>query len=100
MTQAKKTPAWMNLAVDSVVVTLTKAVELNGVRCDTVTLRAPTVRDVRAANTAAGGDDEQRELALFASLAQVGSKDLEGMTLKDYQRLQAGYFRLVQDDEL
>ncbi|MCU7647116.1 phage tail assembly protein [Pseudomonas piscis] len=100
MTQAKKTPAWMNLAVDSVVVTLTKDVELNGVRCDTVTLRAPTVRDVRAANTAAGGDDEQRELALFASLAQVSSKDLEGMTLKDYQRLQAGYFRLVQDDEL
>ncbi len=100
MTQAKKTPAWMNLSADSVVVTLTKAVELNGVRCDTVTLRAPTVRDVRAANTAAGGDDEQRELALFASLAQVGSKDLEGMTLKDYQRLQAGYFRLVQDDEL
>ncbi|AZC23237.1 phage tail assembly protein [Pseudomonas sessilinigenes] len=100
MTQAKKTPAWMNLAVDSVVVTLTKAVELNGVQCDKVTLRAPTVRDVRAASTAAGGDDEQRELALFASLAQVGSKDLEGMTLKDYQRLQAGYFRLVQDDEL
>ncbi|MFK3790922.1 phage tail assembly protein [Pseudomonas piscis] len=100
MTQAKKTPAWMNLSADSVVVTLTKAVELNGVRCDTVTLRAPTVRDVRAANTAAGGDDEQRELALFASLAQVSSKDLEGMTLKDYQRLQAGYFRLVQDDEL
>ncbi|POA51189.1 MULTISPECIES: phage tail assembly protein [unclassified Pseudomonas] len=100
MTQVKKTPAWMNLTPDSVVVTLTKAVELNGVRCDTVTLRAPTVRDVRAANTAAGGDDEQRELALFASLAQVGSKDLEGMTLKDYQRLQAGYFRLVQDDEL
>ncbi|WP_085599552.1 MULTISPECIES: phage tail assembly protein [unclassified Pseudomonas] len=100
MTQAKKNPAWMNLAIDSVVVTLTKAVELNGVQCDKVTLRAPTVRDVRAANTAAGGDDEQRELALFASLAQVGSKDLEGMTLKDYQRLQAGYFRLVQDDEL
>ncbi|QIH07171.1 MULTISPECIES: phage tail assembly protein [unclassified Pseudomonas] len=100
MTQAKKTPAWMTLTPDSVAVTLTKAVELNGVRCDTVTLRAPTVRDVRAANTAAGGDDEQRELALFASLAEVGSKDLEGMTLKDYQRLQAGYFRLVQDDEL
>ncbi|SED12359.1 Phage tail assembly chaperone protein, E, or 41 or 14 [Pseudomonas saponiphila] len=100
MTQAKKTPAWMTLSTDSVVVALTKAVELNGVQCDKITLRAPTVRDVRAANIAAGGDDEQRELALFSSLAEVGSKDLEGMTLKDYQRLQAGYFRLVQDDEL
>ncbi len=101
MTQAsKKTPAWMTLSAESVVVTLTKAVEMNGVVCDKVTLRAPTVRDVRAANTAAGSDDEQRELMLFASLAEVGAKDLEGMTLKDYQRLQAGYFRLVQDDEL
>ncbi|NMZ26060.1 phage tail assembly protein [Pseudomonas protegens] len=97
---SKKTPAWMTLSAESVIVTLTKAVEMNGVVCDKVTLRAPTVRDVRAANTAAGSDDEQRELMLFSSLAEVGAKDLEGMTLKDYQRLQAGYFRLVQDDEL
>ena len=41
------------------------------------------------------------ELAgMFASLAEVSVKDLEGMALKDYTRLQAGYFRLVQDDEL
>ncbi|MBX6481885.1 phage tail assembly protein, partial [Pseudomonas syringae pv. tomato] len=26
--------------------------------------------------------------------------DLERLPLKDYNRLQAGYFRLVQDDEL
>jgi len=100
MSQVKKTPAWMVLSAESVVVSLTKPVQMNSVTCDKVTLRAPTVRDVRAANTGACGDDEQRELLLFASLAEVGAKDLEGMTLKDYQRLQAGYFRLVQDDEL
>lgn len=100
MSQVKKTPAWMVLSAEGVVVSLTKPVQMNSVTCDKVTLRAPTVRDVRAANTAAGGDDEQRELLLFSSLAEVGAKDLEGMTLKDYQRLQAGYFRLVQDDEL
>lgn len=83
MSQVKKTPAWMVLSAESVVVSLTKPVQMNSVTCDKVTLRAPTVRDVRA-----------------ASLAEVGAKDLEGMTLKDYQRLQAGYFRLVQDDEL
>ena len=100
MSQVKKIPAWMVLSAESVAVTLTKPVEMNSVVSDKVVLRAPTVRDVRAANAAAGGDDEQRELMLFASLAEVGAKDLEGMTLKDYQRLQAGYFRLVQDDEL
>ncbi|MBC2657747.1 phage tail assembly protein [Pseudomonas sp. MSSRFD41] len=94
------TPSWMVLSPENVVISLSKAVSMNGVQCDTLTLRAPTVRDIRAANSAAAGDDEQRELMLFASLAEVGSKDLEGLTLKDYQRLQAGYFRLVQDDEL
>lgn len=55
---------------------------------------------VRTAQAAANGDDEQRELNLFASLAEMGVRDLEGLSLKDYSRLQAGYFRLVRDDEL
>ncbi|WP_414158830.1 phage tail assembly protein [Pseudomonas sp. BNK-45] len=101
MSQASdKTPSWMTLSSDSVMVALSKPVEMNGVVCDRLTLRSPTVRDVRAASAAGVGDDEQRELMLFASLAQISTKDLESMALKDYQRLQAGYFRLVQDDEL
>ncbi|PUA45588.1 phage tail assembly protein [Pseudomonas protegens] len=101
MSQASdKTPSWMTLSSDSVMVALSRPVEMNGVVCDRLTLRAPTVRDVRAASAAGVGDDEQRELMLFASLAQISTKDLESMALKDYQRLQAGYFRLVQDDEL
>lgn len=94
-----KTPIWMAIAADAVTVTLTRPTDANGVQVDKLRLRAPTVRDLRAAQ-ATGGDDEQRELNLFASLAEVGTKDLEGLTLKDYSRLQAGYFRLVQDDEL
>ncbi|MHA6196808.1 phage tail assembly protein [Pseudomonas wadenswilerensis] len=99
MTQATKTPAWLTVGADRVVVRLSRPSEANSVQVDSLSLRAPTVRDLRAAQ-AGGGDDEQRELNLFASLAEVGVKDLEGLTLKDYGRLQAGYFRLVQDDEL
>lgn len=99
MTQATKVPAWMTVSAERVVVRLSRATEANSVQVDSLALRAPTVRDLRAAH-AGGGDDEQRELNLFASLAEVGVKDLEGLTLKDYGRLQAGYFRLVQDDEL
>lgn len=96
----KKTPAWLSLSADRVTVTLSKPTELNGVTVDTVSLRSPTVRDIRAAQQGAGDDDEQRELNLFASLAEVGAKDLEGMALKDYSRLQTAYFRLVQDDDV
>lgn len=99
MTQAK-IPCWMKLSADGVVVALTRPSEANGIKVDSLSLRSPTVRDIRAAQSAGSGDDEQRELNLFASLAEVGIKDLEGLALKDYGRLQAGYFRLVQDDEL
>ncbi len=95
-----KTPSWLAITPDSVTVTLTKASEANGIQVDKLRLRAPTVRDLRNAQATGGDNDEQRELNLFASLAEVGAKDLEGLTLKDYTRLQTGYFRLVQDDEL
>ncbi|KPZ21529.1 phage tail assembly protein [Pseudomonas syringae group genomosp. 3] len=100
MSQAITKPSWMTLTADSVSVKLSRPAEVNSVQVDTITMRAPTVRDVRTAQAAANGDDEQRELNLFASLAEMGVRDLEGLSLKDYSRLQAGYFRLVQDDEL
>ncbi len=97
---SKKIPSWMTIADDRVTVTLARPTEANGVRVDKLSLRAPTVRDMRTAQQTGGEDDEQREMNLFASLAEVSTRDLEGLTLKDYTRLQAGYFRLVQDDEL
>jgi len=100
MATVQKTPAWLAVSPDRVTVTLSNPVEMNGIKVDTVSLRSPTVRDIRAAQKVSGDDDEQRELNLFASLAEVGTKDLEGMALKDYNRLQTGYFRLVQDDDV
>lgn len=94
-----KTPTWLTLQPDAVIVRLSRPSEANGIQVDQLRLRAPTVRDIRTAQAGAA-DEEQRELNLFASLAEVGAKDLEGLALKDYTRLQTGYFRLVQDDEL
>ncbi|MFG0466654.1 phage tail assembly protein [Pseudomonas putida] len=96
----QKTPAWLAISADRVTVTLSKPTELNSVMVDAISLRSPTVRDIRAAQRGTGDDDEQRELNLFASLAEVSAKDLEGMALKDYTRLQTAYFRLVQDDDV
>jgi len=98
MTALKKLPSWLVVNPDSATVTLSRPSEINGVVIDRLTLRSPTVREVRAANATAGGDDEVREMHLFASLSESGIKDLEGLKLTDYQRLQAAYFRLVQDD--
>lgn len=94
------TPAWLSLTTDQVLVTLSCPSEINGVTVDKLALRSPTVRDVRAANRDAGGDDEQRELVLFAALAGAPVADLEGLKLVDFNRLQAGYFRMDNDDGL
>ena len=96
----KKTPTWLNLTDEGVTVTLRYPTELNSIKTDKITLRAPTVRDVRTAQATSGNDAEQREMQLFASLAEVSVKDLECLKLLDYQRVQEGYFRLVNEDEL
>jgi hypothetical protein len=94
------TPSWLSLTTDQVLVTLSCPSEINGVTVDKLALRSPTVRDVRAANRDAGGDDEQRELVLFAGLAGAPVADLEGLKLVDFNRLQAGYFRMDNDNGL
>ncbi len=97
---AKPLPKYLELTAENVTITLTKPVELNGVKQDKITLRAPTVLDIRNSTRTSDGDDEQRELNLFASLAEVHVKELEGLAYKDYNRVAAGYTFLVRDDEL
>jgi hypothetical protein len=96
---AKKVPAWLSLSALAAVVTLTRPSNANGVLVETLTLRAPVVREVRAADKASNGDEEQRELMLFAGLAEVGVKDLEGLKLTDYRRVQAAYSHLVPETD-
>lgn len=93
-------PAWLSLTTDQVLVTLSCPSQINGVTVDKLALRSPTVGDVRAANREVGGDDEQRELVLFAALSGAPVADLEGLKLVDFNRLQAGYFRMDNDDGL
>ena len=96
----KPLPKYLKLTAESVTINLSKPTEMNGIKVDTIILRAPTVRDIRNSTQTSGGDDEQREMNLFASLAEVHVKDLEGLAYKDYNRLATGYTFLVRDDEL
>jgi hypothetical protein len=81
--------------VDSVTIRLNYPATFDGVVRDTLTLRRPKVRDMRAAQKVAPGDEEGQELAIFAALAGVSPNDLEGMDLGDYHRVQDAYFRLT-----
>ena len=97
-TTEKSLPKWLQLSGDGFRISLKYPTELSGVTVDTLMMRAPCVRDVRAAQATSNGDAEQRELSLFASLTQTPEAELAALKVVDYMRLQAGYFRLVTDE--
>ncbi|MEJ8664517.1 phage tail assembly protein [Pseudomonas sp. LP23] len=97
---SKLPPKYLTLTAENVTIRLSKPSTFNGVDQATITLRAPTVKDIRASGQTSDGDEEQRELNLFASLAEVGIKDLEDLIYKDYNRISSGYSFLVREDEL
>jgi Phage tail assembly chaperone proteins, E, or 41 or 14 len=95
-----KTPAWLIIGNDGITIKLHTPTELNGVKVDKVTMRTPTVGDMRSANKLHKDDKEDRELFMFATLIQCGTEDMERLTLRDYGRIQEGYFRISSPDEV
>jgi hypothetical protein len=96
----EKIPAWLTITQESATIKLSKPSTANGIEVDTVVMRSPSLREVRAIDAIYPKDQNAHELALFASLTDIGEKDLQEFRLKDHMRLQRGYFRLVTDDEV
>ena len=96
----KPLPSWLALTDEGVTVTLAYKANIGGVVVDKLTMRAPSVKDFNAAKMVAAGDMEKMELHLFCSLIMASETDLAGLKIKDYNRLQAGYFRLVEEDDV
>ncbi|RQT18216.1 phage tail assembly protein [Burkholderia contaminans] len=78
--------------MEKVTIKLDYPIDLNGVQCDTFTMRRPKVRDMRGAQKLAPNDTEEQELILFASLADVAPSDLDAMDMADYERVQDAYY--------
>lgn len=99
-TNPKELPKYLSVTDAGVTITLSTPSMLNGVKLDKITMRSPTVREVRKCQQAHPNDELAVDTMLFASLAEIGTEDLMGLTLKDYQRVKTGYFRMVDEDEL
>ncbi|CAI8947263.1 phage tail assembly protein [Pseudomonas laurylsulfatiphila] len=91
-------PKWLQLGDGIATVALSRPSQANGIQVDKLTLREPTVREMRAATLQGGSNEEEQEMVLFCSLASIGRADLEGLLMRDYRRLQTAYFRLGADD--
>jgi hypothetical protein len=91
--------AWLTVTADAATIKLSRPALLNGVKFDKITLRAPTVGDLRASQKLANSDSEYQEIVLFASLSDASPSDIERLSIKDYRRIQEGYFRLIREDD-
>ena len=91
-------PKWLQLGEGIATVALSRPSQANGIQVDQLTLREPTVREMRAATLQGGTNEEEQEMVLFCSLASIGRADLEGLLMRDYRRLQTAYFRVGADD--
>jgi len=94
---ADRTPDYLTENADnSVTVSLIRGVDADGVTLMSVTLREPTVDDLKAAQTVGKGNSANAETALIANLAGLDPATLGAMKLRDYARVQAalGFFEL------
>lgn len=98
--EKKQTPSWMSITDEGVKITLKYPTEINQVKVGDLFMRAPNVKQIRAASAVSNGDPEAREMSLFSSLTEAPEKDLGELKFLDYKRLQEGYFRMVEEDEL
>lgn len=72
-------------------ITLQKGVSLGGAVTKALRMREPTVLDSRTAVATSKGAQDQMEVTMFANLCDVLPVDIDGMTARDYGRLQAAY---------
>lgn len=73
-------------------------IEVDGATVKEITLRRPTVKDMRVARVT-GKDDATQEITLIANLAQLTPDQVESLDMADFVKLQTvlkGFFGLSE----
>ncbi|WKE49034.1 phage tail assembly protein [Gluconobacter oxydans] len=97
MNTNREIPDYIKVAEDgsTVTVTLSRPVELDGVKRDTITLREPTAGEQKRFQVAPNAPAKvvaDNEGKLFAALADgLTPENLDALPLRDYGRVQVGY---------
>jgi hypothetical protein len=79
-------------------ITLDYPITVDGAKLNEITLRRPTVKDMRVARIS-GKDDATQEITLIANLAQVPTSAVEDLDMSDFVKVQKalqGFFGLSE----
>ncbi|MDE4537667.1 phage tail assembly protein [Pseudomonas sp. ITEM 17296] len=91
-------PAWLKLTLEHAVVRLAAPIVREGVKVDRLTMHSPSIRLSREVEAEAGDDNSKLETLLFQRLTETTPTELHSLTIRDYNRVRAAYFRLVHQD--
>ncbi len=94
----EESPDWLVMTPEHAVITLTKPSTVCGMQADKITLRSPTIKETRDCTAKYPTDQNASEMMLYSGLCAAQQSELEGLSVKDYVRLQRGYFRLVDEE--
>ncbi len=74
-------------------------IKVDGATINEISLRRPTVKDMRVARVTGGKDDAAQEINLIANLAQITPDAVESLDMADFVNVQkslAGFFGLSE----
>lgn len=89
-----KTPEYLQINDDHIVITLQKGADIDGAIVKELTMREPTVNDNLVSDAVKGGDAE-KELTMFGNLCGITPDDLKKLTLRDYKRVQVAFTNFI-----
>lgn len=78
-------------------INLTDGANDGGAEIKTLTMRVPRVRDTTAADKTHPKDGAAMEIQLFANLCEVNFDCIEGLSMRDYGKLQSAYKDFLKD---
>lgn len=95
MAKSKTTPAdYIEERDGYATITLASPATIGGELVDTLRMREPTVGDAKAARRAKG-DEEERETIGIANLCEITPKEVDGLTLRNFGRVQEAFQRFT-----
>ncbi|WP_036041610.1 phage tail assembly protein [Bradyrhizobium yuanmingense] len=89
-----KIPEYLKEEDGAIVITLAKPITADGTERKSLRMREPTVGDLENSQLV-NGTDTAREIQLFANLMEIAADDVRGMSLRNYNRVQAAFGRFT-----
>ncbi|MGO4521110.1 phage tail assembly protein [Dyella sp. 2RAF44] len=92
MAKAKNsdTPSYIAEGDGQAVITLAAPATINGEKVTQITMREPTVGDMKRLQKHKG-DEAEKEIYGVSSLCEISTEDVEGLSLRNFARVQEAF---------